>query len=90
LRWKGDDRRAIPAEWRQVGGRASMIGDRKSYRNRNATHPINAMLNYAYAVLESNVRMQVVGAGLDPTIGYFHGKYRNKHALVYDLMEPPL
>jgi CRISPR/Cas system-associated endonuclease Cas1 len=25
--------------------------------NRRATHPVNAMLNYAYAVLESQVRI---------------------------------
>jgi CRISP-associated protein Cas1 len=88
MHWKGTGRHAIPHDWRQIDGRASMVGNRKSYRNRNATHPVNAMLNYAYAVLESNVRMQVVAAGLNPTIGYFHGNYRNKHALVYDLMEP--
>ena len=88
MSWKATGRRAIPDDWRQIGGRASMAGNRKSYRNRNATHPVNAMLNYAYAVLESNVRMHVVGVGLDPTIGYFHGNYRDKHALVYDLMEP--
>jgi CRISPR-associated endonuclease Cas1 len=46
------------------------------------------MLNYAYAVLESEVRAQVLAAGLDPTIGYLHGSYRGKHALVFDLMEP--
>ena len=88
LSWKATGRRAIPDDWRQIGGRASMAGNRKSYRNRNATHPVNAMLNYAYAILENNVRMQIVAAGLDPTIGYFHGNYRGKHALVYDLMEP--
>ena len=48
---------------------------------------MNAMLNYAYGILENRVRMQVVGAGLDPTIGYFHSATR-KHGLVYDLMEP--
>ena len=88
LHWKGTGRRAIPDDWRQIGRRLSLAGNRKDHRNRHATHPVNAMLNYAYAVLENNVRMQVVGAGLDPTIGYFHGNYRGKHALVYDLMEP--
>jgi CRISPR-associated protein Cas1 len=31
-----------------------------SGRNRHATHPVNAMLNYAYAVLESQVRIATV------------------------------
>jgi CRISPR-associated endonuclease Cas1 len=54
----------------------------------HATHPINAMLNYGYGILENRIRAQIVGTGFDPTIGYFHGNYRDKHALVYDLMEP--
>lgn len=46
------------------------------------------MLNYVYGVLESQVRMQVVAAGLDPTIGILHGNARGEHGLVFDLMEP--
>jgi CRISPR-associated protein Cas1 len=46
------------------------------------------MLNYAYGVLESEVRAQVLAVGLDPTIGYLHGSYRDKPALVFDIMEP--
>ena len=65
-----------------------MVSDGRHYRNRNATHPVNSMLNYAYGILENKVRTQVVAAGLDPAIGYFHGSYRETHALVYDLMEP--
>jgi CRISPR-associated protein Cas1 len=88
LRWKGTGRHAIPDDWRRIGRRTSMLSDGKHRRNRNATHPVNAMLNYGYAVLENNVRAQVVGAGLDPMIGYFHGQSRGSHGLVYDLMEP--
>jgi hypothetical protein len=39
-------------------------------------------------VLETQVRMAVVAAGLDPTIGYFHGRYDGKQTLALDLMEP--
>jgi CRISP-associated protein Cas1 len=59
-----------------------------SGRNRHATHPLNAMLNYAYAVLESQVRIATVAQGLDPTIGYLHTSRHSRVALVYDLMEP--
>lgn len=59
-----------------------------SGRNRRATHPVNAMLNYAYAVLESQVRIEAVTQGLDPTIGYLHSCRRGRVALVFDLMEP--
>jgi CRISP-associated protein Cas1 len=88
LRWKGTERHAIPDDWRRIGRRISMASDGRHFRNRNATHPVNAMLNYTYGALENNVRMQIVGAGLDPTIGYLHGDFRGSHGLVYDLMEP--
>ncbi len=46
------------------------------------------MLNYAYAVLESQVRIAAVAQGLDPKIGYLHACRPAREALVYDLMEP--
>lgn len=46
------------------------------------------MLNYAYGVLESQVRIAAVAVGLDPTIGYLHVSRPGRLALVYDLMEP--
>lgn len=59
-----------------------------SGRNRHATHPVNAMLNYAYTVLESQVRIAAASRGLDPTIGFLHASRPQRVALVYDLMEP--
>lgn len=87
LSWKGIDRHPIPEDWKRIGARKSMVSSR-SHGNQHATHPVNAMLNYAYGVLEHRVRTEVVGVGFDPTIGYFHGRFRDKAALVYDLMEP--
>ena len=84
LQWKGTGRRPIPPEWHNVGVRQSLLGG----NNRHATHPVNAMLNYAYAVLESQVRIATVAQGLDPTIGYLHACRPKRVALVYDLMEP--
>jgi CRISP-associated protein Cas1 len=87
IKWKGIDRYPIPEEWHQIGRRSSKLGT-ISHPNRNATHPVNAMLNYAYAILESKVRMQLVAEGFDPTIGIFHGNARGQPGLVLDLMEP--
>ncbi len=84
MRWKGIGRRPIPDEWQRVGLRQSSV----SGTNRHATHPVNAVLNYAYGVLETEVRIAVVAAGLDPTIGYLHACRPGRVALVYDLMEP--
>lgn len=41
LRWKGLNRKPIPDEWLRIGPRTPP----NSKRNRNATHPVNAMLN---------------------------------------------
>lgn len=57
-------------------------------RARQARHPINAMLNYGYGILASQLRTQIVAAGLDPTIGIVHERKDNPIPLVYDLMEP--
>jgi len=84
LRWKGIGRKPIPPEWQHAGLRQSFV----SGTNRHATHPVNALLNYAYGVLESHVRIATVTAGLDPTIGYLHASRPSRVALVYDLMEP--
>jgi len=84
LRWKGTGRRPIPTEWWHIVARPSMV----SGRNRHASHPVNAILNYAYAVLESQVRIATISEGLDPTIGYLHSCRPGRVALMYDLMEP--
>lgn len=84
LQWKGIARKPIPDEWQCMGTRESLI----SGSNRNATHPVNAMLNYVYGMLETQVRIAVVSAGLDPTLGFLHANRPGRVALVYDLMEP--
>jgi hypothetical protein len=38
------------------------------YNNHRATHPVNAVLSYVYAVLESQVRIATVSQGLDHKI----------------------
>ena len=74
----------IPADWHKIGPRRSAIG--KS--NRNARHPVNAMLNYAYALLHSQVKMQIIAEGKDPIIGLSHIQHKYRDALVLDRMEP--
>jgi len=46
------------------------------------------MLNCAYAMLGSQVRIAALAQGPDPTIGYLQSCRRGRVALVYDLMEP--
>ena len=53
-----------------------------------AYDPVNALLNYGYAFLEREVRLAILGAGLDARIGFLHTNNGRKDSLVYDLMEP--
>jgi len=55
---------------------------------QNARHPINAMLNYGYGALKSQIRSEIIAAGLDPSVGIIHGNDKNRNPLVSDLMEP--
>jgi CRISP-associated protein Cas1 len=84
LRWAGTRRHPIPQAWYSMDSRPSAI----TGTNRRATHPVNGILNYAYGVLEAEVRITVAAAGLDPTIGVLHASHPGRLALVYDLMEP--
>ena len=83
LKWKGTGRKPIPEDWLQIRPRIASGG-----HNQFARHPINAILNYVYGVLENQVRTQLLMAGVDPTIGYIHALGENRHSLVFDFMEP--
>lgn len=84
IRWKATNRRPVPDEWHRVGPRTSA----RNRKNHWASHPVHAMLNYGYAVLESRVRTELVSAGLDLTTGFMHAIHPNRPALVLDIMEP--
>jgi CRISPR-associated protein Cas1 len=60
----------------------------KSYSwNMNASDEVNALLNYGYATLESEVRKDINAVSLDPTVGFLHELDKSKEPLVYDLQE---
>lgn len=84
LRWKGTKKKPIPPEWRRIGVRQNFL----KRTNRHAQHPVNALLNYGYALLESQVRIATSEVGLDPTIGFLHVCREGRDSFVYDLMEP--
>lgn len=89
IKWKATKHYPIPDDWRKFTSRAAVrSGCPRAYR---ATHPINAMLNYAYGVLTARTQMKLIADGYDPTIGIMHddketrGKYP---AFALDTMEP--
>lgn len=59
-------------------------------RNRqyNASDPVNALLNYGYAFLQSAVRRAINTTGLDVSLGYLHEDQPATTPLVYDFQEP--
>jgi CRISPR-associated endonuclease Cas1 len=78
------DLRRIPGHWRTFGIRHSPL----TSSPRNAVNPANALLNYLYAILESEARIAVSAVGLDPALGILHADLRYRDSLACDLMEP--
>jgi CRISPR-associated endonuclease Cas1 len=74
----------VPEHWRTFGTRKSPL----SGSPRLAVNPANAMLNYMYALLESESRLAAASLGLDPGIGVLHVDTDARDSLACDLMEP--
>ncbi len=74
----------VPDHWRTFGTRKSLL----SGSPRLATNPANAMLNYLYAVLESEARLGGAVLGLDSGLGFIHVDTPARDSLACDLMEP--
>ena len=56
-------------------------------KRRPASDPVNAMLNFGYALLEKDVRRVLAARGLSISIGFIHELDYRKDSLVYDVME---
>lgn len=74
----------VPEHWRTFGSRASVL----SGSPRLAVNPVNAILNYLYALLEAECRLAIATLGLDPGLGLLHLDAPNRDSLACDLMEP--
>lgn len=85
IKWRGTSKRPIPENWREIGARTTIFS---RAGNRNASHPVNAILNYAYTVLQSELQIQAVTEGCDPTIGIMHESANGAPAYIFDLIEP--
>ena len=83
LRLRGRDLARIPAHWARYDSRASVL----TGAPRAATNPVNALLNYLYALLESESRLALLTVGLDPTLGVLHADQRNRDSFALDVME---
>lgn len=89
IKWSGLKRHPVPKDWATYTARIPL---RKSTgHSRNATHPISAMLNYAYGVLVARTQIRLIADGYDPTLGILHDKISDRGtypAFALDHMEP--
>jgi CRISPR-associated endonuclease Cas1 len=83
--WPRADARRIPDHWRTVGSRRSPL----SGGPRLAITPVHAILNYCFALLESETRLALNSLGLDAGLGLgLHTDTPNRDSLVFDVLEP--
>ena len=90
IEWKATKRHPVPNDWKRYTSR-SAVRERQHY-NVRATHPVNAMLNYAYGILTVQTQIRLVAEGYDPMLGIMH-KNATKEQFSYpgfalDRMEP--
>jgi CRISP-associated protein Cas1 len=89
LAWRNRARCPVPDDWLTTQKRNTIAsGGWRS--NRNAKHPVNAILNYAYAMVSSQAHVDALANGYDPRRGIMHHDRDDGDALafVFDLIEP--
>ncbi|MGO8951508.1 MAG: CRISPR-associated endonuclease Cas1 [Ktedonobacterales bacterium] len=85
LHWGKADIKRVPPHWLAAQDRTSPVSS--GGNARHAVDPLNAVLNYAYAILEGQSRQALTGLGFDVTCGFLHADKGGRDSLVYDLME---
>jgi CRISPR-associated endonuclease Cas1 len=83
IKFPDKDLARIPEHWQIFGSRASVL----SGSLQLAVNPVNAILNYLYALLEAECRLAIAVLGLDPEMGVLHMDTINRDSLACDLME---
>lgn len=84
IRFTRRDAERVPPHWTTLGTRSSPL----TGNPRLAANPINAILNYVYAILEGEASIAARVVGLDPGLGVLHADQPNRDSLAADLMEP--
>lgn len=82
LRWHAGP---VPPDWRAPWLMRTRL-DAKG--KRSARHPINAMLNAAFAVTAGRLAAYIAATGLSPAVGFLHTDKLGRWSLAYDAIEP--
>lgn len=83
--WPKADLRRVPEHWLTTGARQSPL----SSGPRLAITPVHAILNYCFALLESESRLALTALGLDPCLGLgLHTDTPHRDSLALDVLEP--
>ncbi len=89
------DGRTVPADWhvfqsRYIGRPQGRLGELGSqFTPRNAIHPMQAMQNFAVAIVVARMTRVIIAHGLDPCFGFLHdGRKPGRMSLVWDAIEP--
>lgn len=86
VRFARDHADRVPDHWSWFVARSSLI--HPSTGARDAADPINAMLNYGYALAEAECTIALRVIGLDPGMGVIHTDKPARGSLALDLIEP--
>lgn len=86
LLWKSSKQYPVPGSWRTYRGRSSVHECKPE--NRRATDPVNAMLNYGYAVMRSKLQIKAIADGYSPLLGIMHRQKRTSASYILDMLEP--
>ncbi len=84
IRFAKKDQFRLPAHWPLFLARSSPL----TKSPRASSNPINSILNYMYAVLETEVRLAILAMGLDPGMGILHAAQKSRDSFVFDVIEP--
>jgi CRISPR-associated endonuclease Cas1 len=83
VRFHGRGEPRVPAHWCHFDRRGSEI----TGNPRLATDPTNAILNYLYALLETETTVACRALGLDPGMGIIHADAPARSSFALDVME---
>lgn len=85
VRFATKDHRRVPAHWSTFDTRGSTLGSGNV--NRKAERPLNALLNYLYALAGIECVVACRTVGLDSGLGVLHADAAGRDSMALDLLE---